>query len=144
MIGVGRHDSAAYRRSASDEPFAGRHRTEPRRTTMRHGKSAAALVLLLGSLASGCSSGGSRLESIAHELNDAVNRCLGDVRDRRVKFEDSVNCRSMGKVAKQYVDAGGFADSAACRADRIAESARARAWMAMAFSKAGDANLNIW
>lgn len=111
---------------------------------MRHGKSAAALVLLLGSLVSACSSGGSRLESIAHELNDAVNRCLGDVRDRRVKFEDSVSCRSMGKVAKQYIDAGGFKDSAACRADRIAESARARAWMAMAFSKAGDANLNIW
>jgi len=111
---------------------------------MRHGKSAAALVLLLGSLASACSSGDSRLESIAHELSDAVNRCLGDVRDRRMKFEDAVSCRSMGKVAKQYVDAGGFADSAACRADRVAESARARAWMAMSFSKAGDANLNIW
>jgi hypothetical protein len=111
---------------------------------MRHGKSAAALLLLLGSLTSGCSSSGSQLESIAHELNDAVNRCLADVRDRRVKFEDSVACRSMGKVAKQYIDAGGFKDSAACRADRIAESARARAWMAMAFSKAGDANLNIW
>src|SRR5215468_9851035 len=106
MIGVRRHDSAAHRRSASNEPFAGRHRTEPRRTTMRHGKSAAALVLLLGSLASACSSGDSRLESIAHELSDAVNRCLGDVRDRRMKFEEAVSCRSMGKGAKQYVDAG--------------------------------------
>src|SRR5262245_62589915 len=119
MIGVGGNDSEAYRRSASDEPFAGRHRTQPRRTTMRHGKSAAALVLLLGSLASGCSSGGSRLESIAHELNDAVNRCLGDVRDRRVKFEDSVNWRSIGKVAKAYVDAGGVADRVGCPGHRL-------------------------
>jgi hypothetical protein len=111
---------------------------------MRHGKSATALLLLLGSLTSACSSGDARLESVAHELNDAVNRCLADVRDSRVKFEDSAACRSMGRVAKQYIDAGGFKDSAACRADRIAESARARAWMAMAFSKAGDANLNIW
>ena len=111
---------------------------------MRHGKSAAALLLLLGSLTSGCSSGDSRLESVAHELSDAVNRCLADVRDSRVKFDDSAACRSMGKVAKQYIDAGGFKDSAACPADRVAESARARAWMAMAFSKAGDANLNIW
>jgi hypothetical protein len=111
---------------------------------MRHGQSATALLLLLGSLTSACSSGDARLESVAHELNDAVNRCLADVRDSRVKFEDSAPCRSMGRVAKQYIDAGGFKDSAACRADRIAESARARAWMAMAFSKAGDANLNIW
>jgi hypothetical protein len=111
---------------------------------MRHGQSATALLLLLGSLTSACSSGDARLESVAHELNDAVNRCLADVRDSRVKFEDSAACRSMGRVAKQYIDAGGFKDSAACRADRVAESARARAWMAMAFSKAGDANLNIW
>ena len=111
---------------------------------MRHAKSAAALLLLLGSLTSGCSSGDSRLESVAHELSDAVNRCLADVRDRRIKFEDAASCRAMGQVAKQYINAGGFKDSAACPADRIAESARARAWMAMSFSKAGDANLNIW
>jgi hypothetical protein len=111
---------------------------------MRLGKSTVPLLLLLASLTSACSSGDSRLESVAHELNDAVNRCLADVRDRRVKFEDSVACGAMSKVAKQYIDAGGFKDSAACRADRIAESARARAWMAMAFSKAGDANLSIW
>ena len=67
---------------------------------MRHGKSAAALLLLLGSLTSGCSSGDSRLESVAHELSDAVNRCLADVRDRRVKFEDAASCRAMGAVAR--------------------------------------------
>src|SRR5262249_30346352 len=117
---------------------------EPRRATMRHGKSATALLLLLGSLTSACSSSDSRLEGVAHELSDAANRCLADVRDSRVKFDDFAACRSMGQLAKQDIDTGGFRDSAACRADRMAESARARAWMAMAFSKAGDANLNIW
>src|SRR5262245_17228923 len=111
---------------------------------MRHAKSAAALLLLLGSLTSGCSSGDSCLESAAHELSDAVNRGLAALRGRRMKVEAGASCRAMGQVAKQYINAGGFKDSAACPADRIAESARARAWMAMSFSKAGDANLNIW
>jgi hypothetical protein len=50
----------------------------------------------------------------------------------------------MGRIAQQYIDAGGFTDSAPCPADRIAERARARAWMALAVSKAGDPNLSIW
>ena len=110
---------------------------------MRYSKRVAPLLLLM-LLMSACSSGDSQLESIATQLSDAANRCWGDVRDRRVKFEDSQNCRSMGRVAQQYIDAGGLKDNAPCRSDRIAESARARAWMAMAVSKAGDPNLSIW
>jgi hypothetical protein len=47
-------------------------------------------------------------------------------------------------LAQQYIIAGGLKDSAPARADRIAESARARAWMALAISKTGDPNLSIW
>jgi hypothetical protein len=44
----------------------------------------------------------------------------------------------------QYVEAGGFTDKTSCPADRIAETARARAWMALAVSKTGDKGLAVW
>jgi hypothetical protein len=112
--------------------------------TMRHAGSTTALLLLLLSFMSACSSSGSKLESIASELTDAVNRCVVDVRDRRGSYEDSANCRSMGRIAQKYIDAGGFRDGAPCQADRIAESARAKAWMALAMSRTGNPNLSIW
>jgi hypothetical protein len=102
-----------------------------------------AMFLLLMELISACSQSDSRLESIALQLSEAANRCWIDVRDRHSKYEDSSNCRSMGRVAQQYINAGGLKDSAPSRADRIAESARARAWMALAVSKTGDSNLSI-
>ena len=83
-------------------------------------------------------------EAIATQLSDAVNRCVIDVRDKTLKYETSPNCRSLGRIALQYIEAGGLKDSAACRADRIAEAARARAWMALAVSKSGDPGLTIW
>jgi hypothetical protein len=69
---------------------------------------------------------------------------LKDVRDRSVKYENSENCRSLSKIAQHYIAAGGLKDSAPSRADRIVESARARAWMALAISKTGDPRLTIW
>ncbi|MGA7525774.1 MAG: hypothetical protein WBW11_00880 [Pseudolabrys sp.] len=110
---------------------------------MRHSKRLVPLLLLLP-LMSACSSGDSRLEAIATQLSDAVNRCVIDVRDKTLKYETSPNCRSLGRIALQYIDAGGLKDSAACRADRIAEAARARAGMALAVSKSGDPGLTIW
>jgi hypothetical protein len=102
----------------------------------------AVLVPLLLMLAS-CSSD-SQLEKIANQLNAAVNRCVIDVRDKSSTYETSDNCRSLGPIAKQYIEAGGLKQSAPCRADRIAEAARARAWMALAVSKSGDPKLMIW
>jgi hypothetical protein len=100
-------------------------------------------VLLLFNLVS-CSSGDAQLEKMASQLNEAVNRCVIDVRDKTSTYETSENCRSLGRIAQQYVAAGGLKQSAPCRADRIAESARARAWMALAVSKSGDPQINIW
>jgi hypothetical protein len=102
-------------------------------------------LLLLAAWLSACSSGdNSQLESIARQLSDAVNRCLGDVRDYNTKYENSQHCRSLGRIAQRYVEAGGFKEGAPSKADRIAESARARAWMALAISKTGDRRLTIW
>src|SRR5262245_48650846 len=90
-----------------------------------------ALLIFFVSLIAGCSPEPSQLEIIAHQLRDVANRCVVDVRDRRVKYEDSENCRSLGRMAHPYISAGGLKDSAPFRADRIAESARAKA-MALA------------
>lgn len=103
-----------------------------------------ALLVSLALLAPGCSAETSPLDSIAVQMSGAANRCVADVRDRKVKYESSENCRSLGRLAQQYIAAGGLKDSAPSRADRIAESARARAWMALAISKTGDPNLSIW
>jgi hypothetical protein len=51
----------------------------------------------------------------------------------------AVNASLSGCVA-----AGGLKQSAPCVADRIAEGAHAKAWMALAISKTGDPNLMIW
>jgi hypothetical protein len=111
---------------------------------VRHHERLTALVLLIPWM-SACSSGdASQLEKIAFQLSDAADRCVGDVRDHKLKYENSQNCRLLGKIAQQYISAGGFKPDAASRADRIAESARARAWMALAMSKTGDPGLSIW
>ena len=103
------------------------------------------LLLSLLLLIAACSSESSEtLTLIANQLNEAVNRCMVDVRDRQIKYESSENCRALSPIARQYISAGGLKDNAPARADRVAERARARAWMALAISKTGDPHLSIW
>ena len=97
-------------------------------------------ALVLASTIAACSHRDSQLDAI----DAAVNGCVIDVRDKTSKYETSPNCRALSEIAKRYVAAGGLKQSAPCRADRIAESARARAWMALAVSKSGDPGLTIW
>jgi hypothetical protein len=85
-----------------------------------------------------------QLDSIARELEATVNRCVIDVRDKTSKYDTSPNCRALSDIAKRYIAAGGLKQSAPCTADRIAEGAHAKAWMALAVSKTGDPNLVIW
>lgn len=111
--------------------------------SMTHG-TRVALPLLIALLIPACSPNPSQLESIAIQLSDAANRCVIDVRDKGLKYENSDHCRSLGRIAQQYTSAGGLKDGAPPNADRIAERARARAWMALAISKSGDPALTIW
>ena len=62
-----------------------------------------ALLVSLGLLAPGCSQETSPLDSIAVQMSGAANRCVADVRDRKVKYESSENCRSLGRLAQQYI-----------------------------------------
>jgi len=95
-------------------------------------------------LGTACSHQDTQLDVIARELETTVNRCVIDVRDKTSKYETSPNCRSLSEIAKRYVAAGGLKQGAPCAADRIAEGAHAKAWMALAISKTGDPNLVIW
>jgi hypothetical protein len=104
-----------------------------------------ALVLAMGmALLGGACSKDTQLDSIARELEATVNRCVVDVRNKTLKYDTSPNCRALSDIAKQYIAAGGLKQSAPCVADRIAEGAHAKAWMALAVSKTGDPNLVIW
>jgi hypothetical protein len=102
------------------------------------------LALTISLLATACSHQDTQLDSIARELEATVNRCVIDVRDKTSKYETSSNCRALSEIAKRYIAAGGLKQSASCLADRIAEGARAKAWMALAVSRTGDPNLMIW
>jgi hypothetical protein len=101
------------------------------------------LAMAMSLLAASCSKD-TQLDSIARELETTVNRCVIDVRDKTSKYETSPNCRALSETAKRYIAAGGLKQSAPCTADRIAEGAHAKAWMALAISKSGDPNLVIW
>ena len=94
-------------------------------------------------LLAGACSKDTQLDSIARELETTVNRCVIDVRDKTSKYDTSPNCRALSDIAKRYIAAGGLKQSAPCVADRIAEGAHAKAWMALAVSKTGDPNLVI-
>ena len=102
------------------------------------------LVLTMSLLATACSHQDTQLDSIARELETTVNRCVIDVRDKTSKYDTSSNCRALSAIAKRYIAAGGLKQSAPCVADRIAEAAHAKAWMALAVSKTGDPKSVIW
>ena len=78
-------------------------------------------LLLLPLLVAGCSSSESKLEPIASKLQEAANRCVADVIERKMAYENSTHCRSLSGIA-QYIQAGGFMDKTSCHADRIAVS----------------------
>jgi hypothetical protein len=134
--------AAAHARVARRERVLARRALRTGGGTMQYVQSFV-LALLLFNLVS-CSSSDAQLEKLASQLNEAVNRCVIDVRDKTSTYESSDNCRSLGRMAQQYIEAGGLKQSAPCRADRIAEGARARTWMAVAISKSGDRQLTIW
>jgi hypothetical protein len=134
--------AAAHARVARRERVLARRALRTGGGTMQYVQSFV-LALLLFNLVS-CSSSDAQLEKLASQLNEAVNRCVIDVRDKTSTYESSDNCRSLGRMAQQYIEAGGLKQSAPCRADRIAEGARARTWMALAISKSGDRQLTIW
>jgi hypothetical protein len=90
----------------------------------------------------GCSSSESKLEPIASKLQEAANRCVADVVERKMAYENSTHCRSLGGIARQYLQAGGFTDEAACPLPHRGDHASARLEGALAVSLETHASLS--
>jgi hypothetical protein len=105
-----------------------------------------AIGIVLYSLILGCSSSSShhKLAIAARALSDAADKCLLDVRDRRLKYESAANCMALDALAGQYIEAGGLDKNEPIEYRLIAETARATAWSARAISASGNPGLRLW
>ena len=106
----------------------------------------AALVFLSALMAaplSGCADH-TRLELSAKALSKAADECLLEVRDRKMKYDKSPSCTSLGTLSMQYIEAGGFKTNTPAKYELIAVQARETAWMALALSESGKPSLRIW
>lgn len=92
---------------------------------------------------SGCADH-ARLEMSARTLSKSAEECLLDVRDRKMKYEKSPSCTSLGALSMQYIEAGGFTADTPAKYELIAAQARATAWVALAISESGNPLLRIW
>jgi hypothetical protein len=101
--------------------------------------------LMLITVLSGCHWSGDRLlGSTSHALLEAASMCLYDVRDRQLTYELSHSCTSLGGLAEEFIEAGGFVNETPDKYKIIGAEARATAWMARATSMRGGGPVRIW
>jgi hypothetical protein len=103
--------------------------------------------LLVALLLGGCSfSGPSEMQkATSRALLDASEKCVHDVRDRKLKFDTSPNCTSLGALSQQYINAGGGRLDTSLEVEINFERARVHAWMALALSESREPGLlRIW
>jgi len=67
---------------------------------------------------------------------------VADVVERKMAYENSTHCRSLGGIARQYLQAGGFTDEAACPLPHRGDHASARLEGALAVSLETHASLS--
>jgi hypothetical protein len=104
------------------------------------------VVLCAAVLSSGCGVLGpsAELKAAAAALLSASETCLLDVRDRRMKYEQSKNCNSLGVLSGQYINAGGLRPDTPPEVEISFERARVQAWTALALSASGGEASRIW
>lgn len=105
-----------------------------------------ALAVIAITSSSGCSLLGpsAQLKASAGALLAASESCVLDVRDKRIKYEQSKNCNSLGPLSRQYIEAGGGKPDTPLEVETSFERARVQAWMALALSASnGEAN-RVW
>lgn len=90
------------------------------------------------------SAGNGDLMEAAKTFARAADECLYDVRDRKLTYEDSLNCRALSVLSKLYIEKGGFANDEPDHHAMVAQTALTTAWMARAVSAAGGRPLRIW
>jgi hypothetical protein len=104
----------------------------------------AAIIATIILVACGLTTSESALRRTVEAFSNAAAECLVDVRDRDLDYERSANCLALGRLSRSYIDAGGLTDSTPAEFEKVAESARATAWSALAISKTKDKTLSLW
>ncbi len=85
------------------------------------------------------------LKVTAQALLDASGKCVQEVRDEGLKYENARNCTALGPLSKQYIDAGGGTPETPLEVEIRFERARVQAWMARALSESKNpALIRIW
>jgi hypothetical protein len=104
------------------------------------------LALVATSLLAGCNFLGpsAELKDAVSALMDVSEKCVYDVRDQRLKYEESKNCNALGALSQQYINAGGGRPEAPLSTEIQFERARVHAWMALALSASDGQAKRIW
>src|SRR5437868_12652592 len=103
------------------------------------------VMVIVAVVLSGCHwSGERRLTSTSRALSEAAEMCLYDVRDRKLAYESSSSCNSLGILAEAFIEAGGYAPTTPEKYAIIGAEVRATAWMARAVSFADGKAVKIW
>lgn len=74
------------------------------------------------------------LNSSSEVFLKTSEKCLLDVRDRSLEYDNSQNCTSLGKIFSLYISAGGMKESDTTEARLKMEQGQKTAWMAKAIS----------
>ncbi|MEH6529573.1 MAG: hypothetical protein V7718_06495 [Porticoccus sp.] len=101
------------------------------------------IVILCSLIVVGCENN-QKLDVASQALFYAADKCMLDVRDLNLKYEDSPNCTSLDALATLYIEAGGFRPETPNKYQIKAEQARVKAWQALAISESDKPFLSIW
>ena len=98
-------------------------------------------------LLTGCNPLGPSSELLAtgQALVDTSERCVFDVRDKRLKYKQAPSCLALSALADQFIKAGGGKLGVSPQVELMFSNARLHAWMALALSESTEpALLSIW
>lgn len=112
---------------------------------MRHTALLLALVMLVSAPATAQQRQASKEQrATVAKFLAASAECVYDVRDKRMKYESSRNCQSLGPLSLDYLYAPGPQDERPLEVEIQFAQGRLHAWMALALSESGGKNLSIW
>ena len=85
------------------------------------------------------------LKATSKALLDASEKCVYEVRDKKMKYDMAPNCTALGALSQQYINAGGGNTNTPLEVEINFERDRAHAWMAHSLSKSQQPGLvSIW
>jgi hypothetical protein len=79
----------------------------------------------------------------ATSFSEVADRCLQDVRDKKIHFEKSSSCISLKSLSHSFISAGGGHSLEFSEANQTYQFGRATAWSAVALDNALNGNRRI-